>query len=56
MQKAETKAEYIVRAKASLRSALRAKSVPEKVEAVERLNEVSRKAKEAMRKRLTTGR
>lgn len=52
MAKSEPRTEYIVRAKSSLRAALRAKSIPEKFEAVERMNEASRKAKEAMRQAL----
>ncbi len=50
MERAETKIEYIVRAKALLRADLKAKSWPEKVRAIERMNEASRKAKEGMRR------
>ena len=38
MAPAETKVEYIVRAKAILREDLRAQSWPEKVRAIERMN------------------
>jgi hypothetical protein len=41
MERAETKAEYIVRAKAMLRADLRAKSWPEKVRSMERMNEAT---------------
>lgn len=50
MTDTDSKVEYIVRAKAALREDLRAKSWPEKVRAIERMNEASRAAKEAMRK------
>jgi hypothetical protein len=49
MNQAETKAEYIVRAKALLREDLRAKSWPEKVRSIERMNRAQRVAREAMR-------
>ncbi len=52
MERAESKIEYIVRAKALLRADLKAKSWPEKVRAIERMNEASRKAKEGMRRTL----
>jgi hypothetical protein len=52
MERAETKAEYIVRAKALLRADLRAKSWAEKVRSIERMNAADRIAKEAMRKTL----
>jgi len=49
MERAETKTEYIVRAKALLRADLRAKSWPEKVRAIERMNEVSKIARASMK-------
>ena len=52
MERAETKAEYIVRAKALLRADLRAKSWEEKVKSIERMNVAGRIAKEAMRRTL----
>jgi hypothetical protein len=46
---AETKTEYIVRAKAILREDLRAQSWPEKVRAMERMNAAKKIAQQAMR-------
>ncbi len=48
MERAETKSEYIVRAKALLRADLRAKSWPEKVRSIERMNEATKLARKAM--------
>jgi len=48
MERAETKAEYIIRAKALLREDLRAKSWPEKVRSMERMNEAGKLARAAM--------
>ena len=53
MERAETKTEFIVRAKAALREDLRAKTWPEKVRAAARLNALKKKAQEAMRKSKT---
>jgi hypothetical protein len=50
MQHAETKAEYIVRAKALLRADLLAKSWPEKLRASVRMRVAGKAAREAMRK------
>jgi hypothetical protein len=52
MERTETKAEYIVRAKALLRADLRAKSWVEKVRSIERMNAADKVAKEAMREAL----
>jgi hypothetical protein len=49
MERAETKAEYIVRAKALLRADLRAKSWPEKARSIERMNEAGKIARESMK-------
>jgi hypothetical protein len=49
----EAKIAYVRRAKESLRADLRAKTWEEKVRAIERMNEMSRVAKEAMRRALT---
>jgi hypothetical protein len=48
MERAETKSEYIVRAKALLRADLRAKSWAEKVRSMERMNEATKLARKAM--------
>ena len=48
MERAETKTEYIVRAKALLRADLRSKSWPEKVRSIERMNEATKLARRAM--------
>lgn len=42
MKRAETKAEYIARAKALLREDLRARSWEEKVRAIERMNQAKK--------------
>jgi hypothetical protein len=52
MASAETKSEYIVRAKALLREDLRAQSWPEKVRAIERMNAAKKIAQKAMREAL----
>jgi hypothetical protein len=49
MARAETKSEYIVRAKAILREDLRAQSWPEKVRAIERMNAAKKISQQAMR-------
>jgi hypothetical protein len=52
MAPAETKIEYIVRAKALLREDLRAQSWPEKVRAIERMNAAMKIAQQGMREAL----
>ena len=52
MALAETKIDYIVRAKAILREDLRAQSWPEKVRAIERMNAAKKIAQQAMREAL----
>jgi hypothetical protein len=52
MAPAETKSEYIVRAKAILREDLRAQSWPEKVRAIERMNAAKKIGQQAMREAL----
>ncbi len=52
MAPAETKSEYIVRAKAILREDLRAQSWPEKVRAIERMKAAKKIAQQAMREAL----
>ncbi len=49
MAPAETKSEYIVRAKAILREDLRVQSWPEKVRSIERMNAAKKIAQQAMR-------
>ena len=49
---AEEKSAFNARAKASMREFLRSKTWEEKVESIERMNEASRIAKEAMRNAL----
>jgi len=49
MEKTETKAEYVSRAKSFLREDLQAKSWPDKVRAIARMNAVSKAARESMR-------
>jgi hypothetical protein len=48
MERAETKTEYIVRAKGLLRADMRAKIWPEKVRSIERMNEATKLARKAM--------
>lgn len=52
MERAESKAEYIVRAKDSMRNYLRAKSWPEKIRSIERMNRATRLAREGMKRTL----
>ncbi len=52
MAGAETKVEYVIRAKASMREFLRSKTWVEKVESIERMNAAGKIAREGMRKAL----